>query len=66
MIKISAVRFNSKLGLVQIKTNKGPNIVLNGDEALGFKARRSTLINLGCNVSEANIIAATEYLEIMK
>lgn len=66
MIKISAVRFNSKLGLVQIKTNKGPNIILDGELALSFKARRNRHIDQGCNVSEANIKAAIEYLEVMK
>lgn len=66
MIKISAVRFNGKLGLVQIKTNKGPNIVLYGEKALGFKARRNYHVNMGCNVSDANVKAAIEYLETVK
>ena len=65
-VKIAAVKVNDKLGLVQIKTNKGPNTVLDGELALGFKARRNSLVNIGCTVSEANVKAALEYLEVMK
>ena len=61
--KITEVRINKKTGLVQIKTNKGPNYNLFGIEAKKFEARRNEHLNLRCeDESAANLMAAEDYI----
>lgn len=60
--KVSAIRYNAKLGLVQIKVNHGPNHILTGEDAKRFIKHRESLMLEGKSPSEANALAAAEFL----
>lgn len=61
--KIAEVRINKKAGIIQIKMNKGPNHVLEGEEAKKFEARRNEHILMRVDSeSVANLMAAEDYI----
>ena len=61
--KIAEVRLNSKTGLVQIKMNRGGNHTLKGEKAVRFEQHRNSYIANNIGESEANFLAATDYVE---
>ena len=61
--KIAEVRLNSKAGLVQIKMNRGGNHTLKGEKAVLFEQHRNSYIANHIGESEANFLAATDYVE---
>ena len=54
---------NSKLGIVQIKMNKGPNHILEGEKALRFNNMRDAYMSDNNSHSEASLLAANDYIE---
>lgn len=64
-VKVAEVRINLN-GVVQIKVNRGANIVLKGEYALGFKSRIQYHKDRGLSESDARLSAAKECLEIFK
>ena len=61
--KIAEVRLNPKAGLVQIKMNRGGNHTLKGEKAVRFEQHRNNYIANHIGESEANFLAATDYVE---
>ena len=61
--KIAEVRLNSKSGIVQIKMNRGGNHTLKDEKAVRFEQHRNSYIANHIGESEANFLAATDYIE---
>ena len=61
--KVAEVRTNSKSGIVQIKMNKGPNHILEGEKALRFNNMRDAYMCDNNSHSEASLLAANDYIE---
>ena len=61
--KISEVRHNKKLGIVQIKMNKGPNHTLRFDAAERFVQLREDFLNAGGGQHFADMYAANTYIK---
>ena len=61
--KIAEIRINGKAGIVQIKMNQGPNHTLKGEEAVRFEKRRNAYMCDNNSHSEANLLAATDFIE---
>lgn len=62
-LKVAEVRINSKLGIIQIKTNRGPNHILKGEETKKFESRRNEYyLKIVSEISVADNMAATDYI----
>ncbi len=61
--KIAEVRCNVKSKIVQIKMNQGPNHTLKGEEAVRFEQKWNQYIAQHVGKSEANHLAANDFLE---
>ncbi len=61
--KIAEIRINGKAGIVQIKMNQGPNHTLKGEKAVRFEQKRNQYITQHVGKSEADHLAATDYIE---
>lgn len=60
--KVAEVRVNKKLGIVQIKMNKGPNHILEGEVAVRFEKMRNAYICDNNSHSVASYMAAQDFL----
>lgn len=60
--KVAEVCSNLKSGIVQIKMNKGPNHILEGEKALRFNNMRDAYMCDNNSHSEASLLAANDYL----
>ena len=61
--KIAEVRINTKSGIVQIKMNQGPNHTLKGEQAVRFEQKRNEYIGQRVGQSEANHLAANDFIQ---
>ena len=61
--KIAEIRINGKAGIVQIKMNQGSNHTLKGKEAVRFEQKRNQYIAQHVGKSEADHLAATDFIE---
>lgn len=61
--KIAEIRINGKAGIVQIKMNQGPNHTLKGEDAVRFEKKRNQYIAQHVGKSEADHLAATDFIE---
>ncbi len=61
--KIAEIRTNPKTGIVQIKMNRGPNHILEGEKAVHFEQLRNAYMCDNNSHSEASLLAARNIIE---
>jgi hypothetical protein len=61
--KIAEIRTNPKTGIVQIKMNRGPNHILEGEKAVRFEQLRNAYMCDNNSHSEASLLAARNIIE---
>jgi hypothetical protein len=62
-VKIAEIRTNPKTGIVQIKMNRGPNHILEGEKAVRFEQLRNAYMFDNNSHSEASLLAAQNIIE---
>lgn len=61
--KIAEIRVNDKTGIVQIKMNRGPNHILEGEKSIHFIQLRDAYISDNNSHSVASLLAARNILD---
>lgn len=63
-IKIAEVRSNTKTGIIQIKMNRGPDHILEGEKAAQFEKLRDAYICDNNSHSVASLLAAQNIIDL--
>jgi len=61
--KVAEIRTNIKTGIIQVKMNRGPNHILEGEIAVKFEQRRKAYMCDNNSHSVANLLTANDFLE---